>query len=113
MSAQQQVVQRNFTPQLGSYGDVGATGLQNLGNTCYMNSIIQCLLNLEEFCKYFKSNFYKKHLNRYVQSVSYSSAYLKIISIDANFTGKAKQTVKSPKSWLIFAMNFGVENTKM
>ena len=27
----------------------GLTGMENLGNSCYMNSVIQCLVNLAEF----------------------------------------------------------------
>lgn len=55
---------RDFSPVQGSYGEIGATGLKNLGNTCYMNSIIQCLLNLGEFRLYLMTDKYLKHINR-------------------------------------------------
>lgn len=34
---------------------IGLTGLKNLGNTCYMNSTIQCLSAAIPFARYFKS----------------------------------------------------------
>ncbi len=33
----------------------GLTGLENLGNSCYMNSVLQCLFNLPEFSDYYMS----------------------------------------------------------
>uniref|UniRef100_A0A803MRX8 Ubiquitin carboxyl-terminal hydrolase n=1 Tax=Chenopodium quinoa TaxID=63459 RepID=A0A803MRX8_CHEQI len=36
----------------------GLTGLLNLGNTCYMNSAIQCLVHTPEFARYFREDYF-------------------------------------------------------
>ncbi|RIA96486.1 hypothetical protein C1645_687798 [Glomus cerebriforme] len=48
--------------RLGS--GIGSTGLKNLGNTCFMNSIIQCLSGTVPFARYFLDGSYKRHINK-------------------------------------------------
>uniref|UniRef100_A0A2K6GUR7 ubiquitinyl hydrolase 1 n=1 Tax=Propithecus coquereli TaxID=379532 RepID=A0A2K6GUR7_PROCO len=54
----------------------GVAGLRNLGNTCYMNAILQCLCSISPLVEYFLSGKYVTALQKDCSEVATAFAYL-------------------------------------
>ncbi|XP_054713853.1 ubiquitin carboxyl-terminal hydrolase 8-like [Uloborus diversus] len=65
MSALASAWSRNLNPVYGNCPARPVTGLKNLGNTCFMNSIIQCLSNTTPLAEYINSGMYVNDINRH------------------------------------------------
>ena len=41
----------------------GINGMANLGNTCYLNAAVQCLLRIQPLCDYFLNELHLQEVN--------------------------------------------------
>lgn len=57
------VTRSQTAAERGTEKNAGLTGLYNLGNTCFMNSALQCMSNTKELKDYFVSGVYKNEVN--------------------------------------------------
>jgi ubiquitin C-terminal hydrolase len=81
------------------YND-GLVGLNNLGNTCFINSSLQCLFNTYDLSKYFLSNYFKEEINK-KNKLGHSG---KIAESYAELLEEVKTTISSivnPKYFII------------
>jgi ubiquitin C-terminal hydrolase len=61
------------------YEDRGLSGIENMGNTCYLNSALQCLSNCRWFTYYILSNNYLDDMNQEKKEFAFLKEYCRFL----------------------------------
>ncbi|KAJ8414481.1 hypothetical protein AAFF_G00036830 [Aldrovandia affinis] len=72
---------------MNSKSTKGVVGLRNLGNTCFMNSIIQCLSNTQDLRDYCLHNSHRRDLNNNSRNSALMEEFAKLIQALWTSTG--------------------------